>query len=342
MLTHTHHRAAAWLAALALAGCGVGSTVPSDQRDASTASSGSTSTSTTETSTTSTSTSGVTPTDTSVATEPAAGTDDGTSDTTEPSLPSRCSAGRSEADRPDDAPDRYQFRINYVLPADGLDEQLDTNGRISTSIASVAHWFDARSDGARLRFDTCEGALDVRFVQLEATEAELKAEGLYIRDAIEAELKRRGLLHDRKVEGVFYGGDAASTCGGGAWPPALMGRVGAVYLKGSFADPAIPSCASSPVGASALMPGYADIALLHELLHTIGVVASCAPHHTASGHVSDASDDLMYAGSAAWGWEQLDAGHDDYWRHDDPACVDLARSVFLAPLPQNAQLPPGW
>ena len=245
-------------------------------------------------------------------------------------------------DRPDDAPDHWQFRINYVLPSDGLDEQLDLDGRIATSVAAVSRWFSDRSEGPRLRFDTCDGQLDIRFIRLERTEAELKAEGVYLRDAIEAELQTRGLLHPRKVEGVLYGGDAASTCGGGAWPPALMGKVAAVYLKGTFADASIPGCGSHPIGASAVTPGYADIVLLHELLHTIGIVGACAAHHGASGHVSDDPDDLMYAGSAPWGWSHLDAGRDDYWRHGDAACIDLARSVFLDPVPTDAQLPPGW
>jgi len=40
--------------------------------------------------------------------------------------------------------------------------------------------------------------------------------------------------------------------------------------------------------------------MLHEILHTLGVVATCAPNHTLSGHVSDDPRDLMYAGPLPW------------------------------------------
>ena len=40
-----------------------------------------------------------------------------------------------------------------------------------------------------------------------------------------------GQLSPTKLELVYYGGDADSTCGGGPYPPNLVGRVGALYLN---------------------------------------------------------------------------------------------------------------
>lgn len=252
-----------------------------------------------------------------------------------------CPVGRVTEDRPDDNPG-YQVHINYVLPMDGVDEGLDTNGTLATSVGAWSAWMAEQTGGPTLRLDTCDGALDVRFFQIQQTEAELKANGVFIRDAIEDAMQSAGLLHPEKIEVVFYGGDAAETCGGGAWPPALVGQVGAIYLKGTFADPTIPPCASNPVGASPDTPGYIEFATLHEVLHTMGIVPTCAPHQVLSGHTSDSPTDLMYAGNQPWQPSVLDVGHDDYYQHGIVGCPDLATSVFMEPLPANAELPPGW
>jgi hypothetical protein len=253
-----------------------------------------------------------------------------------------CDPGRVDFDRPDDHEGAYQVHVNYVLPSDGVDEQLDLDDRIVTSVASFNAWLAAQADGRRLRLDTCDGALDIRFVRLSQSEATLRAEGVFIRDAIEAEMMAAGQISATKLELVYYGGDADSTCGGGPYPPNLIGRVGALYLKGTFDDPNIPPCASSPVGASLDQPGYVDFSALHELLHALGLAPGCAPHHTLQGHVSDSPQDLMYAGAEPWTPSILDLGKDDYLDHEIPDCPDLGRSVFLEPLPVDATPPPGW
>lgn len=252
-----------------------------------------------------------------------------------------CVPGRTTEDRPDDVTG-YQVHVTYVLPSDGLDEALDTNGQLATSVAAFTGWLGGQTAGRTLRLDTCGGALDVRFFRMSESEAELTAKGLYLRDAIEAAMDDAGLIHPQKLEAVYYGGDAAGTCGGGAWPPALIGHVAAMYLKGTFPDPNIPPCASNPVGASADNPGYIDFAMLHELLHSLGMVPSCAPHHTLSGHTSDDPTDVMYAGPLPWQPAVLDVGGDDYFEAGLTNCPDLSRSVFLEPLPDNPEVPLGW
>ena len=80
--------------------------------------------------------------------------------------------------------------------------------------------------------------------------------------------------------------------------------------------------------------------MLHELVHTLGFVAACAPHHTLAGHVSDDPRDLMYAGPLAWQPSMLDVGRDDYFGHG-AYCDDLAASDFLEQLgatPPQARL----
>ena len=70
--------------------------------------------------------------------------------------------------------------------------------------------------------------------------------------------------------------------------------------------------------------------MIHEVLHALGFVPTCAPHHTSAGHVSDSPADLMYAGSAPWTPSTLDLGHDDYYDAQVPGCLDLATSPYLA------------
>jgi hypothetical protein len=83
-----------------------------------------------------------------------------------------------------------------------------------------------------------------------------------------------------------------------------------------------------------------DFTSLHESLHTLGLVASCAPHHLAGGYVSDSPTDLLYSGSQTWNPSVLDLNHDDYYGAGIPGCLDLSNSAFLTG--DGTQLPPNW
>jgi hypothetical protein len=60
---------------------------------------------------------------------------------------------------------------------------------------------------------------------------------------------------------VYYDGSSIYSCGGGAWPPALIGNVAAMYLRGT--PPGARPCASNPIGASIDVPGYIEFAMIH-------------------------------------------------------------------------------
>jgi hypothetical protein len=274
-----------------------------------------------------------------------------------------CPQARALEDAPDDDAG-HQVRVLYVLPSDGADDLMDVDGRICRSLLAASAWLVAQADGARLRLDTRAGVLDIGFARLGKTDAEMRGAGgatvddghAYLRDRIERELARAVPLHPRKIYAVYYGGTSPFSCGGGAWPPGLRGQVAALYLGGE--PPGASPCRSNPVGASPTRPGYVEYSLIHEIMHTLGVVAEGAPNHHAAGHVFDGSGpparaarDLMYAArsSADPGWATgdadglaLDLGRDDYYGHGRPDLVDLARSAFLTPLPADARLPPGW
>lgn len=251
--------------------------------------------------------------------------------------PSKCDAARTADDRPDDV-EGYQVRLWYVLPSDGADEEHDRNGRIERAALAFNDWLGKQSGGSKLRFDTCEGKLDIGFKRMTKTDAAIKASGAYVLNEIAKELPK-----DKKLHAAYYGGGSTYSCGGGMWPPELPGHAAAMYLNGTPEGSPYP-CNSHPLGREDVPLGYMEIGLLHEIFHTLGAAAECAPHHHERGHVNEDRRDLLYRGSEFWDVGPqtiLDLGKDDYWGHGT-ACLDVSKSAFLEPLPKDAQLPPRW
>jgi Divergent InlB B-repeat domain len=236
----------------------------------------------------------------------------------------RQSLPRATADRPDEATGP-QVHVFYVIPAGGTDRGLDTDGTIAASSSNFQAWLRSQTGGRNLRLDTYSGQPDVTFAQLAETDAQMAANGAFVRDAIERELIARGLTKPGKIYAVYYDGSSTYSCGGGAWPPALPGIVGALYLRATVGG---VTCYHPEQAKQGI--GYMDFAILHELLHTLGFVPTCAPHQTLAGHVSDSPEDLMYAGPEPWRPSVLDVGHDDYYDARVPGCPDLTSSSYFA------------
>ena len=220
-----------------------------------------------------------------------------------------------------------QVHLVYAIPADGVDRALDTNGTIAGTVSVWESWLAGQTGGSVLRLDTYHGVDDITFVRLPQSDAEMASHGVYVRDVIEADLRAAGLIVAGKIYAVYYDGSSMSSCGGGSWPPELVGSVGALYLHG--APPGAPACDTNVFASQGEKPGYLDFAMLHELLHVLGFVPSCAPHAVLRGHVSDSNTDLMYAGPLPWNPTTLDVGRDDYYGAHIPGCLDLADSPYL-------------
>lgn len=231
---------------------------------------------------------------------------------------------RSTVDRADEVTGP-QIHALYILPSDGADRALDTDGTIAASVANWQAWFRGQTGGDGLRLDTSGGELDVTFVRLRRTEAELAARGIFLRDAIEEELRAAGLLWPDKVFATYYDGSSTAACGGGAWPPTLPGAVAAVYMRATYGAGFLCYEPERSRGGLQIM----DFAVLHEVLHTMGFVPTCAEHHTRAGHVSDSPTDIMYAGDEQWRPAVLDVGRDDYYNAHILGCRELAESAFL-------------
>ena len=231
---------------------------------------------------------------------------------------------RSTTDRPDDARGP-QVHALYVLPSDGVDRALDTNGTIAASVANWQRWVQGQTFNNGLRLDTSGGELDVTFVRLARTDAQLAARGLALRDALEEELRSKAIVLPGKMYATYYDGSSAAACGGSAWPPKLLGAVAAVYLRATFGPGA--TCYEPERSRAGLQ--IMDFAVLHEVLHAIGFVPACAPNHARDGHVSDSPRDLMYAGDEAWRPSVLDVGNDDYFHAHILGCPEFAVSRYL-------------
>jgi hypothetical protein len=160
-----------------------------------------------------------------------------------------------------------------------------------------------------------------------------------VRKELDEQLYLHGFDSLKKMYLVYYGGDGEN-CGRGAWPPSLPGNVAAMYIG------AASECRTVPFAAGSEPPAFLEFLALHEALHVLGFVPSCAPHHALAGHVNDSVQDVMYSsdtdGDLLGQPSTLDVNLDDYLGRAVPNCLDLSNSAFLDPLPAGAESPPGW
>jgi hypothetical protein len=251
------------------------------------------------------------------------GNDDGGQD-----VPQSPNGNRSVENRPDENAGA-QVQVVYALPADGEDRHMDTDGTISASVDAIQAWLAGETGGRTLRFDTYNSEYDILFFQSRRADADLAAEGAFVRDALEAEMEQEGIIAPGKVYAVYYDGLSTYACGGGAWPPSLPGVVAAMYLKGDI--PSVYDCTLNAFASAIDEPDSAEYVMLHEILHTLGFLAPCAPNEHSEGHASDSHFDLMYSGPEEEGDPRvLDFGHDDYYNHSKPGCPDFADSEYLS------------
>jgi hypothetical protein len=248
--------------------------------------------------------------------------------------------GRSLVDRPDDF-GGPQIHVMYVVPSDGEDRLLDTNGTLLRSVSSFHNWFSERSNGLAFRFDTFQGTLDITFHRLSRTDEAMIAFGAFVVTEIERELRAAGRMHPNKLYIVYYDGGSTYSCGGAAWPPLVPGQTAAMYLKGT---PGGHSCGAQQfVTEPTQFPRYWEFAMLHDLVHTLGIVAAHAPNHTAAypAHVPERND-LMYGGASYWiidASTTIDVGGDDYFGPGVPSGVTRLEDSPFVTMMQSGWLP---
>jgi hypothetical protein len=231
------------------------------------------------------------------------------------------SAGATALDRSlQDRPDEQlgpQLHVVYATPADGPDRAWDTNGFVASSVAIWNGFFRQHADGAALRIDTFNGEVDVSFLRLGRTDQQVVAAEAY--PAIAGELAARGFDDRSKVYAVYYEGRSGGPCGQGTPSVAIL-----YVLECGGPD------------SVALRPDAWHLAMLHEVLHALGAVPSCAPHFSGF-HVWEDNRDILYSGGQDgpkdWANLTIDPGRDDYFGHSIPGCLDLADSDLLTTHP---------
>jgi hypothetical protein len=221
------------------------------------------------------------------------------------------SAGRATADRPDTV-EGSKLHVIYFVPSDAQDNQLDTNGVLEDSVASMNTFLQA-DIGRELRFDTYldrrTSRLDISFVRGEQTATQYSQtdhpDGAF--GAVTEELEHRGWTAGAAVKRylVYYEGPAESE-----------GICGTAYVNiaGGFAQWSVvwlgasPGCGARDFGTPETGGGMSESIALHENFHNEGMVPLEALHQcwafqfhlctAAAGAVVDAVDpenvDLMF------------------------------------------------
>jgi len=235
---------------------------------------------------------------------------------------------RATVDRQDDRLG-LQVHMIYALPSDGIDRAFDTDGSIQNSADAFQRWLSVQTGGRTLRIDTFQGQVDVTFVRLRLTDAEIAARRDLALESIDPEIVAAGFNAPGKIYAIYYDGSNPAVCGNAKWPPLWPGKTAAFYLRGT---PPGSQCFSQGFPPPGGQPNYTTFAMFHDSLHPMGIVPQCAPHHDAAnpGHASDSNTDLMYGGPQPWYASVLDYGRDDYFNANIPGCTDLATNGFLS------------
>ncbi len=181
---------------------------------------------------------------------------------------------RAVTDMPDDISGPLVHFL-YIVPADGADGQLDTNGVMEQSIARIERWFVRQAGSQGLRVDTYKGVPDITFVRLPHSGEQATATNPWPLWVIGEDLVAAGFNDQAKVYAALYDGPSTWACGGASSP--ALPKLGAMYIQAHPTNDPRP-CRDAPgFGTGTDRPGYFEIGLLHEILHVIGFTSTVRP-----------------------------------------------------------------
>ena len=212
-------------------------------------------------------------------------------------------AARSTMDRSDDHTGP-QIHFVYAVANQTVDKAYDQAGEIAYAAARMQAWLRAESD-MTWRFDTYNGMLDVSYLPMQFRDA--VSPGDFVNQLENALEQREGNLDPQKKYAIFLQYNDSA----GVFP--------------------VAGVANSQIAVALIHgPGLvkAESVAIHEIIHTFGAVAGCAPNSTIGGmHVSDSPIDIMGGGGSLMEGV-LDFGRDDYFMHDNGACLDIADNAY--------------
>ena len=254
----------------------------------------------------------------------------------------KATSGRSTVDRRDIV-GGSKIHVIYFVPSDGQDNQLDVNGVLENSVASMNTFLEG-DIGRKLRLDTyLDGKtprLDVSFVRGDLTAAEYSGSGDAIA-AVTQELEHRGWTESGAVKRyfVYYEGPAedSNICG-----TAYLSITGGYAQWSVVWLGAAPGCGARDFGTPETGGGMSEAIALHENFHNEGMVPLTAPHQcwafsfhlcsAAAGAALETLDpesiDLLFPFvTFPLRDKVVDRDHDDYYDHSLPY-RDMADSPF--------------
>ena len=214
----------------------------------------------------------------------------------------------------------------YLLPSDGPDRLSTVASAMQADAEQVDGWWRGQDPTRAPRNDlaafSCGNQLDITTVRSSRSGASLESLQLRFLALVDS-MRQAGLTSPATKYLAYYDGPApdGNVCGQGGGDPLGFG-VAVVYYQ---------SC----TGVSTALVAA------HEFLHSLGAVATGAPHDCTGdsvGHTCDDTHDLMYpsAGSDPLAAKILDPGRDDYYGHSG-SWIDTQDSPWL--VRTNAQTP---
>ena len=114
-----------------------------------------------------------------------------------------------------DMPDEIsgaQVHFLYIVPSDGVDAQLDTNGQMEQSIARIERWVATQTKDQGLRVDTHMGVPDITFVRLPHSGTQATAANPWPLWVMGEDLVAAGFNDPAKVYAAFYDGRSTWAC----------------------------------------------------------------------------------------------------------------------------------
>jgi len=228
--------------------------------------------------------------------------------------------GRFFEDQPD-VNDDYQVHFFYVLAKDSKDKEIDVNGwlekRLTTANSKFEKWSkkNKKSNGVgqKFKFDyRKDGKIDITFVRIDLTKAELKTPK-YPERLIYGLLSKDNYLNNtKKTYALFTGFNSkiGNSHGGSGSPP-----ITTIFI------PAVKS-----YGVKGM-----DIIILHELFHTQGASYPCGKRTYDGAHVK--GSDVLGKNKTT---TTIDGKNDTYYLHGVKGCPDLSKSVYLTPTAEDS------
>jgi hypothetical protein len=261
---------------------------------------------------------------------------------------------RYTGDAPDDTSDQYVVHAIYFVPHDALDRGFDTLGILATSIRNLNDFLAEQTGGYRLRIDNSGGRPDITFFPSRHIAGVKSGHPGLPYDSIVAELQRAGFTSPRKIYAIFVAG------------PPPSGRIcGMAHRPGSYAVVWMQECGYPSPGRYSMLRrriwqvfyaptghpwrsgalNYVDRSMLHEIVHSLGHVTPLSGSRAQGGHVTCSFWTKYFGGKGdlmqnCGGGMRIDRARQFYFQHSRSGCPDLARSVFLTPLPNSPELPP--